>query len=110
MNGAEDSVFSALSDGTRRRILEWLDGGARVTATELAQRLPISRQAVTKHLKELEGAHLVTSEKEGREVLFAATSDGLGAAAQWLANRSAEWDARLERLRDSATDKEGRNK
>jgi len=107
VNVTTDSVFAALSDGTRRQILEWMDGGAPLTATDLAQRLPISRQAVTKHLKELEGATLLTSEKAGREKRYTATGQGLETATEWLTDRSRAWDDRLKRLSDTATQREG---
>jgi DNA-binding transcriptional ArsR family regulator len=108
MTGVEGFVFSALSDPTRRQILEWLDGGVPGTATELADRLPISRQAVTKHLKELERAGLLISEKSGRETRYSVTGHGLDTAARWIADRSAAWDDHLERLRDAAIDTDGR--
>jgi DNA-binding transcriptional ArsR family regulator len=103
MNDSDGLVFTALADPTRRLILEWLDKAESLTATELAGRLPISRQAVTKHLKELEGAGLVSSEKEGRETRYSATVDGLDTATVWLAARGAAWDERLARLKDHAT-------
>jgi DNA-binding transcriptional ArsR family regulator len=103
MKSNDDVVFSALADPTRRQILEWLDTGEPSTATELAGRLPISRQAVTKHLKELEGARLVSSVKEGRETRYSATVEGLDTATVWLAARGAAWDERLERFKDLAT-------
>jgi DNA-binding transcriptional ArsR family regulator len=96
---ATDGVFSALADPTRRQLVEWLDGGATANATELAQRLPISRQAVTKHLKELEAAGLIVSSKHGREIRYAANERGLDHAEIWLANRSAHWEERLDRIR-----------
>jgi DNA-binding transcriptional ArsR family regulator len=64
--------------------------------------LPITRQAVTKHLKELEAAALLSSVKDGRETRYAATDGGFDAAAVWLASRFAAWDERLERIRDRA--------
>ena len=103
MSDFDDLVFPALADPTRRQILEWLDGGESQTATELASRLPITRQAVTKHLKELERAGLVASVKQGRETRYAATTDGLDAAAIWLAARGVAWDERLARLKGIAT-------
>jgi DNA-binding transcriptional ArsR family regulator/uncharacterized protein YciI len=107
MSESNDSVFSALADPTRRQILEWLDGGEDpLTATALASRLPITRQAVTKHLKELESAGLVSSVREGRETRYSATIDGLDTAAVWLAARGAVWDERLARLSESANGRE----
>lgn len=102
MSGGVNAAFSALGDPTRRQILEWLDGGVSTTATELAVRLPISRQAVSKHLGELELAELVNSSKQGRETRYEANADGLVAIDGWLAARAAAWEGRLERLRNRA--------
>jgi DNA-binding transcriptional ArsR family regulator len=102
MSEAVDPAFSALADPTRRQILEWLDGGVSTTATELAMRLPMSRQAVSKHLVELERAGLVVSSRQGRETRYRANADGLAAADGWLADRTAAWGDRLERLGERA--------
>jgi DNA-binding transcriptional ArsR family regulator len=103
MSVHDDLVFPALADPTRRQILEWLDGGESPTATELATRLPITRQAVTKHLKELERAGLVSSVRQGRETRYSAAIDGLDTAAIWLAARGVVWEERLVRLKKLAT-------
>jgi DNA-binding transcriptional ArsR family regulator len=103
MSSSDDLVFPALSDPTRRQILEWLASGDSLTATELATRLPITRQAVTKHLKELEGAGLISSVREGRETRYSIRINGLDPVATWLAARGAAWDERLARLNDLAT-------
>jgi DNA-binding transcriptional ArsR family regulator len=103
MSNSDDPVFAALADPTRRKILERLDGAESPTATEFASRLPITRQAVTKHLKELERAGLISSVKAGRETRSSATDDGLETAAIWLAARGVTWDERLARLIDLAT-------
>ena len=96
-----DLLFTALSDPTRRRLLEWLDEEVN-TATEFAARLPISRQAVAKHLSELDEAGLVTSRRVGRETLFSVDNEGLAPATQWLEERAALWEQRLARLSDTA--------
>ena len=103
MNDDIDATFSALGDPTRRQILEWLDGGESMTATEIALRLPITRQAVTKHLKELESARLATSSRHGRETHYIANESGLDIAERWLAGRSVFWAERLSRLNKEAT-------
>jgi DNA-binding transcriptional ArsR family regulator len=69
-----------------------------VTATELATVLPITRQAVAKHLGVLRDAGLVEPERVGRETLFQATPAPLTEAAQWLNATGAAWDQRLDRL------------
>lgn len=108
MSGKPDAAFHALGDPTRRLILEWLDEESSATATELADRMTISRQAVTKHLKELEAAGLVVSSKQGRENRYAVASGGLDPVAQWLDRRAASWETRLQRLRDTASKLEGK--
>jgi DNA-binding transcriptional ArsR family regulator len=93
------AVFSALADPTRRHVVETLAGSAgSVTPTSLAAELPISRQAVAKHLAALDHAGLVESARAGREVRYTLTPEGLAAAAQWIAGVGAEWDTRLARL------------
>lgn len=100
MNDPANPKFTALGDPTRRQILEWLDSGDSTTATELAARFPITRQAITKHLKDLESANLITSVKEGRETRYSINIDGLDPVAAWLDARGAAWDNRLARLSD----------
>lgn len=98
--GGPDAVFAALGDATRREVLRAVSRGEATTATELAARLPISRQAVSKHLDVLARAHLVYGRREGRETRFAATPAPLAHAMTWMAGVGAEWDARLARLKD----------
>lgn len=92
-------VFGALSDPVRRQLLEWLTVEDAGTATGFAERLPISRQAVAKHLHELEKAGLVRSERAGRETRFSLNADRLAQAATWLADRADRWDRSLGRLK-----------
>ncbi len=94
-----DAVFFALADPTRRAVVRRLLAGESVTATQLAGDLPITRQAVAKHLVALTDAGLVASRREGRETRYRLTPDGLGEASSWLETVGAEWDERLERLR-----------
>jgi DNA-binding transcriptional ArsR family regulator len=96
-----DSVFSALADPTRRRVLETLSSGRTVTASGLAEGLPISRQAVSKHLTALRDARLVSSERVGRETVYSLRPEPLEDAAAWIERVGAEWDGRLEKLRRS---------
>ncbi len=96
-----DAVFSALADPTRRGVLETLSSGDTVTASGLARSLPISRQAVAKHLASLRQANLVSSERRGRETVYALRPEPLEDAAAWIARVGAEWDQRLEALRRS---------
>ena len=73
--------------------------GLYLPASELARELPITRQAVAKHLAVLDGAGLVGVTREGREVRYRLRAETLEEAAGWLASVGGEWDARLERLR-----------
>lgn len=95
---AVDAVFAALADPTRRRVVETLAGGATVTASALAADLPISRQAVAKHLAALRRARLVRGERVGRETRYRLQAEPLGDAARWIATVGAEWDERLADL------------
>lgn len=94
-----DAVFSALADPTRRRLLETLSSGRTVTASGLAERLPISRQAVAKHLASLREAKLVSSERVGRETVYELRPEPLDDAAAWIEKVGSEWDTRLAALR-----------
>lgn len=91
------AVFSALGDPTRRHLLESLTRG-RATISGLAADLPLSRQAVTKHLTALSEAGLVRGERAGREVYFELTPQAMREPARWMAEIGAEWDERLARL------------
>ncbi|MBW8889715.1 MAG: winged helix-turn-helix transcriptional regulator [Fibrobacteres bacterium] len=91
-------VFSALGDGTRLELLRRLGAGP-LSATSLAERAPVTRQAVVKHLRVLESAGLVKHEKLGREVLFALEPRRIEDARAYLDAVSAGWDKAIERLR-----------
>jgi DNA-binding transcriptional ArsR family regulator len=93
------AVFSALADPTRRSVMRRVAERGSATATELAAELPITRQAVAKHLGALEDAGLVEATRSGRETRFTLTPDPLHDAMAWLAEVGAAWDRRLARLR-----------
>lgn len=95
----DTAVFAALSDPTRRQIVEWLAAEDSGTATGFAARLPISRQAVARHLQELQRAGIVISERTGRETRYSLNATALTEAADWLAARVRMWDRTLGRLR-----------
>jgi DNA-binding transcriptional ArsR family regulator len=92
------NVFEALADPTRREVMRRLAEGGPATATELAGDLPVTRQAVAKHLATLAEAGLVTSDRQGRETLFSFTPEPLADAVTWMADVGAQWDARLQAL------------
>lgn len=98
----DDDLWSAMGDPTRRQILDALLVDGFATATSLSRDLPITRQAVSKHLDVLERAALVHSTSVGRERRFIVDDDQLARAAEQLATVSAAWDARLARIRDLA--------
>ncbi len=93
-----DAVFEALSDPTRRELLALVGRLDGTTATELARELPVTRQAVSKHLAVLSLAGLVESGRAGREVRYRLTPAPLSEAMAWMAGVGAQWDARLARL------------
>lgn len=91
-------VFTALADPTRRHLIESLAADPDATATSLAAPLPISRQAVAKHLALLGDAGIVRPTRSGRETHFELRSQALAEAMEWMATVGAEWDDRLDRL------------
>lgn len=92
-------LFDALADHTRREVMRRLSADGPATATDLAARLPVTRQAVAKHLAALDEVGLVSSELRGRERLYRITPEPLGEAMTWMADVGAEWDSRLDRLK-----------
>jgi DNA-binding transcriptional ArsR family regulator len=93
-----DHVFVALADPTRRHLIETLASRDGASATALAADLPISRQAVSKHLAALSSAGLVRSHRSGRETVYELEPEPLQDAAAWIAEVGEEWDDRLARL------------
>ena len=91
-------IFAAIGDPTRRHIVESLSRG-EASATQLAAGLPVTRQAVAKHLAALREAGLVTPRRAGRETLYRLEGAPLDEAVEWIARVGGEWDARLQRLR-----------
>jgi DNA-binding transcriptional ArsR family regulator len=96
-------VFAALADETRRTVMRCLADGGPSTATQLAAQLPVSRQAVAKHLAALDEAGLVQMERCGREARYKLTPHRLTEAVSWMANCGADWDDRLAALRRHLT-------
>jgi DNA-binding transcriptional ArsR family regulator len=94
-----DMVFSALADPSRRDILQRLVQNGEGTATSLAKDLPISRQAVVKHLTQLDRARLVASRKIGREVRYRAVPERLSSTARQIEAIAIDWDHTLAMLK-----------
>jgi DNA-binding transcriptional ArsR family regulator len=96
-----EQVFAALADPSRRAILAALASGGPATATDLAARLPITRQAIAKHLALLAEAGLVTAEPgERRRVRYRLRSAPMQVAQQFLAALARDWDGPLGALKD----------
>ncbi len=100
--GAVDDVLTALADPTRRQLLDLLAASAGATATTLAEEVPVSRQAVVKHLAVLDAAGLVSSRRVGREVRYAVRAEPLDATARWMAALATQWDRRLAAIKQAA--------
>jgi DNA-binding transcriptional ArsR family regulator len=82
-------VFSALADPTRRQVIQALADRGGATATELAAEMPVTRQAIAKHLTHLNRKNIVISKRQGRETRYHLTPAPLGQAIDWLDEVSA---------------------
>jgi DNA-binding transcriptional ArsR family regulator len=103
MSRAEaDELWAAVADPTRRRILDALLARGEATATTLAGGLPVTRQAVAKHLAVLDRAGLVEGRRRGRELRYAVRPERLDAATRRLASVAAQWDERLTAIKQLA--------
>ena len=101
MPGVDDrigAVFAALADPTRRQVVRSLSQQPELTASRLAGELPMTRQAVTKHLAALDRAGLVRARREGRETRYTLTPAPLTDAMRWMDEVGAQWDGRLAKL------------
>ena len=96
---ADDELWSAIGDPSRRRVLDLLVSNGEVSASWLAGRVPFSRQAVSKHLVVLERTGLVSRRKHGKEVLYQVEADRLDQATRAMAELAAEWDQRLNAIK-----------
>jgi DNA-binding transcriptional ArsR family regulator len=96
------AVFAALADPTRRAMVRSLHAHPALSASRLAGELPMTRQAVAKHLATLREAGLVEGRREGRETRYVLTPAPLQDAIVWMAGVGGFWDERLRRLADRA--------
>lgn len=92
-----DTIFVALGDPTRRAILERLAAGP-ATVTDLGAPFDMTMPSLMGHLKKLEAAGLITSEKDGRVRTCALAPQAFAPVQDWLAQQKAIWEARLDRL------------
>lgn len=98
----DDDLWSAVGDPTRRRMLDLLLTGGGGTATTLSQHLPVTRQAVAKHLGVLDRVGLVTATPAGREKRYQVDETQLARAVAQLTSVGTTWDARLQRIKTIA--------
>jgi DNA-binding transcriptional ArsR family regulator len=95
----DDQLWSAIADPSRRRVLDLLVSGGEATASELAEHVPFTRQAVSKHLVVLEEVGLVSRHKQGRDVLFRVEGRRLDEATRAMADLASRWDHRLDSIK-----------
>lgn len=98
----DDELWAAIGDPTRRRLLDLLLGDGSGTATSLSGHLPVTRQAVAKHLSVLEHAELVVPRKDGRELRYVVNEAQFSRAVEQLASVGAAWEARLRGIKTIA--------
>jgi DNA-binding transcriptional ArsR family regulator len=94
-----DSVFFALADPTRREVIRRLSEEGPITVSDLAKGMPVTRQAVAKHLSALDEAGLIASRQDGRRKRYQLVAGPLTEAMGWMTDVGAQWDARLAALR-----------
>ncbi|WP_183101088.1 ArsR/SmtB family transcription factor [Nocardioides pelophilus] len=95
----DDDLWSAVGDPTRRRMLDLLLAAGTGTSTSLSEQLPVSRQAVAKHLAVLERVGLTQATPSGRERVYQVDQAQLARAIAQLTSVGAAWDARLDRIK-----------
>jgi DNA-binding transcriptional ArsR family regulator len=95
----DDDLWSAIGDPTRRRLLDLLLAGGDGTATTLSRQLPVTRQAVAKHLGVLDRVGLVRAVPAGREKRYQVDDAQLARAVAQLSSVGSAWDARLQRIK-----------
>jgi ArsR family transcriptional regulator, cadmium/lead-responsive transcriptional repressor len=98
----DDDLWSAIGDPTRRQIVDLILAGGGRTATNLSEQLPVTRQAVSKHLAVLDRAGLVHVTPDGREKRYHVDEAQLARAVAQLASVGSMWDARLRRIKQIA--------
>jgi DNA-binding transcriptional ArsR family regulator len=91
-------LFAALGDSTRLSLVLALSGDTRQSIAQLAEKHVLTRQAISKHLRVLEHAGLVSSQRKGRESLFVLNPGALDAMRSYIDRISEQWDASLARL------------
>lgn len=100
MKDPAGAVFAALADPTRRRVVHELSKDGPLTATELARRIPVTRQAIAKHFAALEEAELAAGTRVGRETRYELRTEAFAEAEAWMRAIGASWDMRLAAFKD----------
>jgi DNA-binding transcriptional ArsR family regulator len=95
----DDALWAAVADPTRRRVLDALLEHGEATTTVLAEGLPVTRQAVAKHLVVLDRVGLIAGQRSGREVRYTVRPERLDDASEAMARVAAQWDRRLARIK-----------
>lgn len=93
-------VFAALADPTRRRVVHELSKDGPLTATQLAERIPVTRQAIAKHFAALEEAGLAVGVRSGRETRYELRTQAFAEAEAWMRAIGATWDRRLAAFKE----------
>ena len=101
---ADDELWEAIADPSRRRVLDLIVSRGEATPTAIADELPITRQAVSKHLAVLERAGLIEGAKLGREMRYTVRPQRLDDAAQAIGLVASRWDRRLRAIKQLAED------
>jgi DNA-binding transcriptional ArsR family regulator len=94
------AVFAALADPTRRRVVHELSKDGPLTATQLAKRIPVTRQAIAKHFAALADAGLAAGIREGRETRYELHTQAFAEAEAWMRTIGAMWDQRLAAFKE----------
>ncbi len=105
VQSALDVTYAALSDPTRRAILDRLRRGGAASVTQVARQFPVSLNAVSKHIRVLEGAGLVHREIRGREHVLSLDAAPLAEAGSWIAEYRTFWHARADALAKHVEDR-----
>jgi DNA-binding transcriptional ArsR family regulator len=95
----DDALWSAIADPSRRRVLDLIVHGGEATPSVIAEAMPFSRQAVSKHLAVLEDVGLIESRRSGREVRYRVAPARLDEATRAMATVASEWDRRLRAIK-----------
>ena len=105
--GDSDALWAAVGDPTRRRLLDALLTRGKATATALSGELPVTRQAVAKHLTVLGRAGLVDGRRDGREMLYTVRPERLDEVSRAMARVAAGWERRLAAIKHLAESAHG---